>query len=214
MPDNERDLLPLPDRIAGNRCAIDFDSWNLPISRDEALCLLVRKGFKVVDADIVALANSFVGNAPYRRGARIREAPYVFDCSSFIKWLFAQQGIWLPRRSIQQREYGRRIVYRDNMEPGDVIFVSGAIDYYLDDPADGVGHVGILVENEMVIHAANKKSGIVKTMLETFTSEGKFRGTRRYIDSDEKLVTLQVPPEREIESGGDIKWILLQSLPR
>ena len=129
-------------RAVGNRCAVALNSLRLPISRKETLTILGNKGFALIEVDIIALARQCIGTSQYRRGARLFEAPVIVDCSSFVKWLYAQRGIWLPRRSIQQRELGE-VVNLEELVVGDVIFISGSIDYYHDDPANGVGHVGI-----------------------------------------------------------------------
>ena len=193
-----------------NRCAIRLEDLNLPISRDESLTILKNKGFIVLNVDIIALARKRVGSAKYRRGARLFEAPEIFDCSSFIKWLYAQRGIWLPRRSIQQRELGETILFEDVVK-GDVIFVSGYINYYINDQSDGVGHVGIYTGDKTVIHAANKKSGVIESPVEDFIGTS-LRGIKRYIPKEAEVITFQTPSKREVESADDIKWIILQSL--
>jgi hypothetical protein len=200
-------------RAVGNRCAVDIDSLRLPISREETLSILIAKNFKVLETDIVTLARNCVGISKYRRGARLSEAPAIFDCSSFIKWLYGQCGIWLPRRSIQQRELGENIEL-NQIASEDVVFISGFIDYYMNDPALGVGHVGIATSNNTVIHAGNKKVGVIESSLDAFVSKGKFRGVRRYIPKHREITTLETPLGREVETADDIKWIVLQSLPR
>lgn len=198
-------------RAVGNRLAVDIDSLQLPISKQEVLSILTIKKFKAVEIDIVALARKCIGVSKYRRGARLVEAPGIFDCSSFIKWLYGQCGIWLPRRSIQQREIGESIEL-DQVISGDVVFVSGWIDYYLDDPADGVGHVGIASDNNAVIHAGNRKVGVTETKLDEFVGKDKFRGARRYIPKHRGITVLETPANREVEISDDIKWIILQSM--
>lgn len=198
-------------RAVGNRCAVILDSLRLPISREETLTILTQKGFGVVEVNIIALARQCIGTSQYRRGARPSEAPKVVDCSSFIKWLYAQRGIWLPRRSIQQRELGET-VNLDELVAGDVVFVSGKIDYYHDDPSNGVGHVGIATGNGTVIHAANREINVVESPLEKFVGENKFRGARRYIPRNVEVLTLTTPADREVEITDDIRWIVLQSL--
>lgn len=193
-----------------NRCAVILNDFNLPISRDEVLAILNNKGFVSVDVDIIALARECVGSSQYRRGARLYEAPGVFDCSSFIKWLYAQRGIWLPRRSVQQRELGEAVTLEE-LIAGDVVFVSGWIDYYITDPADGVGHVGIYTGDKTIIHAANKKSGIIESPIDEFIGN-KFRGIKRYMPKNKEVITFETPDEREVESADDVKWIILQSL--
>lgn len=200
-------------RAVGNRCAVILDSLHLPISREESLTTLNNKGFVLVEVDIIALARQCIGTSRYRRDARFFEAPAVVNCSSFVKWLYAQRGIWLPRRAIQQRELGEA-VNLDNLVAGDVVFVSGRIDCYHDDPANGSGHVGIATGNGTVIHAANRKAHVVESNLNKFVSKAGFRGARRYIPRDIEALTLETPRDREVEVADDVRWIILQSLPR
>ncbi|MDP2598232.1 MAG: NlpC/P60 family protein, partial [Candidatus Liptonbacteria bacterium] len=187
-------------RAVGNRCAVDLQSLRLPISHGEILELLRKKEFGLIEVDLVGLARDCIGASKYRRGARLRDAPAIVDCSSFIKWLYGKRGIWLPRRSIQQRELGQ-VVAPDDIIAGDVVFISGRIDYHLDDPADGVGHVGIATGDKTVIHAANKKSGVIETPLGEFIERVKFRGARRYVAKDRVVSTFELPDGREIETA-------------
>jgi len=202
-------------RAVANRCAVSLSSLHLPISREEALIILSQKGFSLVEVDIVTLARQCIGISKYRRGARLVEAPAIVDCSSFIKWLYAQRGIWLPRRSIQQYEFGETIGINDIIA-GDVVFVSGWINYYRDDPACGVGHVGIASGDGTIVHATscNRMPGVMETSLDKFIGKTKFRGVRRYIPKDEEVFTFETPSHREIEAADDVKWVVLQSLSK
>ncbi len=194
-----------------NRCAVDLESLNLPISREETLQILCRKGFEFVNVDVIELARECVANSKYSRGARLKDAPSTVDCSSLIKWLYGMRGIWLPRRSIQQRELGESVDL-DYLCSGDVVFVSGWIDYYNNDPNDGVGHVGIATGEGSVIHAGGKDVGVIESSIKNFVGETKFRGIRRYIPKNSEVLTLITPPNREIEMSDDIRWVVLQSL--
>jgi len=200
-------------RAVGRRCAVDMDSLQLPISREETLSILAAKKFKVVEVDIISQARSCIGVSLYRRGARLFEAPATFDCSGFIKWLYGQSGVWLPRRSIQQRQLGE-IVEISQVTAGDAVFVSSWTDYYINDPADGVGHVGIATVEKTVIHAANRQAGVIESSFEEFVGVGKFRGVRRYIPQDRYVVILETPVGREVETADDVRWIVLQSLSK
>ncbi len=199
-------------RAVGNRCAVNISSLNLPVSDEEALVVLTGKGFKILNIDLLSLALQCIGTSLYCRGAKPSEAPAVVDCSSFIKWLYGQLGIWLPRRSIQQRELGVPIPIKE-ISMGDVIFVSGAIDYYHTDPTDGVGHVGIATGKGTVILAANKKVNVIESSFDSFIGKTRFRGARRYVPKDQIVLTLETPEKREIEIEDDIRWIVIQSLP-
>lgn len=194
----------------GKRCAVDFNSLNLPITETEAIYILSQINFQIADIDVISIARECIGKSTYKRGSSIHKAPEQMDCSSFMKWLYAQRGIKLPRRSIQQRQLGKTVEIAD-LIAGDLIFVSGHINYYFDDPADGVGHVGIATGENTVIHAANSKVGIIETEVEKFIQKG-FRGARRIIPEEAKVITMFVPQEKDVEWSDDIRWIVLQNL--
>ena len=200
-------------RAVGNRCAVNLDSLRLPIPRQRALAILFEKGFREVEVDVIALARWCMATSQWRRGANPAEAPAVVDCSSFIKWLYGQRGIWLPRRAIQQRRLGEP-VRLDELTAGDIVFVSGWIDWYDLDPLDGVGHVGIATGRGTVIHAANSQDGVTETPVDQFVGRTRFRGARRLVPTDQGVITLKAPSNREVETADDFRWIVLQSLPK
>jgi hypothetical protein len=100
-----------------------------------------------------------------------------------------------------------------HIRAGDVVFTSGAIDYYWQDKTDGVGHVGIATGQGSVVHAANSKVNIVESPLDEFVCGSKFRGARRFGACDLDVLTLEVPECRDVEIADDLRWIILQSLP-
>lgn len=200
-------------RAVGNRCAVNLDFLKLPVTNEVALTMLKYNGFKCLDVDVVLLACQRLGHSQYRRSARPSEAPNIVDCSSLMKWLYGERGIWLPRRTIQQRELGEKVELSDIIA-GDLVFVSSHINYYFEDPADGVGHVGIVTRGKTIIHAANSLVGVVEEDMDTFFEKRKFRGARRYISKGAEVLTLETPQEREVETADDLRWIILQSLPR
>lgn len=201
----------MPYRSVSDRCFVDFSEFDLKISIDQAIKILEDVGFTKVEVDLVELALEKVDVSQYRRGARLYEAPKVFDCSSLIKWLYTQKGIWLPRRSIQQREFGTPVNIND-ICPGDIVFVSGYINYYISDPNDGVGHVGIATSNKTIVHAANSKLGVIESSLDSFVGPNKLRGIKRIIPNNHQTYTFITPFEREIEWSNDAYWIILQNL--
>lgn len=206
-------------RAVGNRCAVNIESLGLPMPSEKALAILARKGFTVVEVDMVALARRCIGISRYRRGARLAEAPTVVDCSSFVKWLYAQRGIWLPRLAVQQREYGGWMSMVSVDQPnqlmvGDLVFVFTLFGFHRDNPADGVSHVGIYTDKDTVIHAQKSSGRVIETSLDEFIGGTQVRGARRYIPQDAEVITLQIPVDVEVETADDIRWIILQSLPK
>ena len=197
-------------RAVENRVAVVLSEFRLPISEECALEILCQGGFRQVRVDVCEIARARVSVVQYRRGARMCEAPQVMDCSSMMKWVYGQMGICIPRRSIQQRALGRRVSL-DEVQVGDLVFVSGWQDWYDDNPGDGVGHVGIVVGDNQVIHAANRKVGVITTPLDRFT-DGCFRGAARFVEDWNKLFVFECPARWEVETSDDLKWIVLWQL--
>ncbi len=193
-------------RAVGLRCAMQPSDF-LPEFRDhdELRARLVHLGGSIIQIDPVMVAWSLIGRAHYRRGARMREAPDVVDCSSFTKWVYGQLGIWIPRRSIQQHLVGREVPATE-AQAGDLVFSSGWRNYYLDDPDSGIGHVGLMTGTGTVIHAANRRLGVVETSVEPWMSIS-FRGIRRILPA-ESIWTILTQPEHEVESADDLRWML------
>ncbi len=86
--------------------------------------------------NILAYAKNFLG-VPYVYGG---STPSGFDCSGFVKYVYAYFGISLPRTSYGQRNAGYA-VSTSNLQLGDILVF------------DGGGHVGIYAGNNTYIHA-------------------------------------------------------------
>jgi cell wall-associated NlpC family hydrolase len=84
-------------------------------------------------------------NAPYLWGGR---SPLGIDCSGFTQMVYRLQGIDLPRDAYQQAEIGTTLSFIEESEPGDLAF--------FDDNEGKVIHVGIIMENNHIIHASGK----------------------------------------------------------
>jgi hypothetical protein len=214
-------------RAVGDKCAVDLKSLNLPIAEGEALAILKQEGFWIKKVELAPLMERFIGRASYRRGARMSEAPQVFDCSSFVKWIYGFLGINLPRRSVQQFEVCEwKLKYIRGLETylsiGDLVFSRG-IKSYIGERGEFIGHVGIISDidykkkNFNVIHALNAEKGIVK---ENFHNEFLSRQEPNNVWLGKislvsicDLLILVTPPKWEVETSDDIRWIILQKLP-
>lgn len=106
-------------------------------------------------SDLVKIAKSLVGE-PYKYGASPKEAPKVFDCSSFTQYVFKQVGIELPRSTILQAECGNEVKLED-IQPGDLLFFHGTRGFYNQQFPQGVGHVTLYIGNGKTIHAASRR---------------------------------------------------------
>ncbi|MDA9808095.1 C40 family peptidase [Flavobacteriales bacterium] len=84
-------------------------------------------------------------NAPYLWGGR---SPLGVDCSGFTQMVYRLQGVDLPRDAYQQAEVGTTLSFVDESEPGDLAF--------FDNTEGKITHVGIILEDNHIIHASGK----------------------------------------------------------
>jgi hypothetical protein len=84
-------------------------------------------------------------NAPYLWGGR---SPLGIDCSGFSQMVYRLQGVNLPRDAYQQAEIGTTLSFVEESEPGDLAF--------FDNNEGEITHVGIILEDNHIIHASGK----------------------------------------------------------
>jgi len=121
-------------------------------------------------SQLIETAKNLIGT-PYKYGAYLdSDLPTMegFDCSSFIKYVFGKIGVELPRSSVlQAAANGQEIENISRVQTGDLVFFEGDRGHYRHDLFPGrkvyVGHVGIYLGNDEIIHATNNSivSGVV-----------------------------------------------------
>jgi len=84
-------------------------------------------------------------NAPYLWGGR---SPLGIDCSGLTQMVYRLQGIDLPRDAYQQAKVGTTLSFIEESEAGDLAF--------FDNHEGIVIHVGIILEDNYIIHASGK----------------------------------------------------------
>lgn len=96
---------------------------------------------------IALYAQKFLGS-PYLWGGT---RPYVlgdrdsgFDCSGLVQYCYRQFGISITRTTYTQVKYDGKVVSKDELKPGDLIFFGSW---------DDVHHVGMYIGNGCFIHA-------------------------------------------------------------
>lgn len=102
------------------------------------------KAEKVVEAALSKVGSSYVHAAA---------GPNAFDCSGLTTYAYKQVGVTLPRTSRSQVSAGTR-VSASNLQPGDLVF------YY-----SPISHVGIYIGDGKIVDAANPRSGVRVTTL-------------------------------------------------
>jgi hypothetical protein len=84
-------------------------------------------------------------NAPYLWGGK---TPFGVDCSGFTQMVYKLNGYKLMRDASQQSKQGEALSFIEESEPGDLAF--------FDNDEGNIIHVGIIMEDNYVIHASGK----------------------------------------------------------
>ena len=84
-------------------------------------------------------------NTPYLWGGR---STYGIDCSGFVQQVFRCFNIPLPRDAYQQATVGEAVGFLQETQCGDLA--------YFDNEEGKITHVGILLDQDTIIHAAGK----------------------------------------------------------
>ena len=91
--------------------------------------------------DVVRTAKKYIG-VRYVLGGT---TPRAFDCSGFVRWIFAQHGVRMPRTAKEQAAVGDAPVPGD-LQPGDLLFFFGG---------SGAQHIAVYVGGDTIIHASS-----------------------------------------------------------
>lgn len=94
--------------------------------------------------DLIATAYMYL-NAPYLWGGK---TPFGIDCSGFTQMVYKLNGYHLLRDASQQSTQGIALSFIEESEVGDLAF--------FDNEEGKIIHVGIIMDNNRIIHASGK----------------------------------------------------------
>lgn len=117
-----------------------FGNGNCKINDD----IFTVSDLNKVSDDLMLTAKSYL-NSPYLWGGRTH---FGIDCSGFVQTVFKQHGINLKRDASQQVEQGTVVDFLQSAKAGDLAF--------FDNDEGRIVHVGIMLNNEQIIHASGR----------------------------------------------------------
>ncbi|RZJ78356.1 MAG: hydrolase [Flavobacterium sp.] len=148
-------------------------------------CFIGDEKFEVVSAPVIPNKETFTSNieatakffenAPYLWGGRTL---FGIDCSGFVQIVYKLNGIALRRDASQQAEDGTLVDFLESAQLGDLAF--------FDNESGKITHVGLMLNNSTIIHAAGKvridaidNQGIYNAELGKYTH--KLRIIKRFV---------------------------------
>lgn len=129
---------------------------------------LVAPGRGTADGYALSGTAMSLRGAPYRNGGV--DPVSGFDCSGFVKYVYEQHGVKMPREVRDQFRVGKN-VSRDELEPGDLVFFSTV--------APGASHVGIMIGGDQFVHAPSERGVVRVESLSVQYWSSRFIGAKR-----------------------------------
>ena len=131
-------LIPIP--IGSSLSFLNYDTININNFEFEGLKVTGTKP----KSDLIKTAFMYL-NAPYLWGGK---TPFGIDCSGFTQMVYKLNGYKLLRDAWQQSTQGEALSFIEESEPGDLAF--------FDNEEGKIIHVGIIMNDNYIIHASGK----------------------------------------------------------
>jgi cell wall-associated NlpC family hydrolase len=119
------------------------------------------------NAPLLEFAAKLLGR-PYRFGA---DSGGAYDCSGFVRRVFAEFGLDLPHSSREQFTLGHAVA-RDTLQAGDLVFFRST-------RGGGISHVGLYAGDGLFVHAARHAGRVRVDALSAPYYAARYAGARR-----------------------------------
>ncbi|WP_404427540.1 LysM peptidoglycan-binding domain-containing protein [Ureibacillus chungkukjangi] len=156
-----------PEAVLNPKEVIQSDlAIDAKLAKEIAIKNNVSANGQAVYANVLKIAQSLTGT-PYLFAGN---TPAGFDCSGFVKYVFANAGVDIARKS--SNDYFMNDTTKvENPIPGDIIFFKNT---YI----EGISHMGIYIGNGEFIHAGSSGVQVTKLSYEYWAS--KFVAFKRF----------------------------------
>lgn len=138
---------------------------NKGMTENEVKQVEVKKDGFSVDAALIQYAKQLIG-VPYKWGGT---TPKGFDCSGFIKYVFAKKGINTPRTVSEIWNYAVEV---KKPSVGDVVF--------FETYKPGPSHMGIYIGDGSFIHASSSYGVTISKLGQSYWNE-RYLGSKRIV---------------------------------
>jgi len=119
---------------------------------------------------LIQEAKKYLGT-PYQWGG---EAPSGFDCSGYLQYVFAKEGIRIPRTVASIYAHSSlESVSHSNRQPGDIVF--------FETYKPGASHAGIYLGNNQFIHSGSTYGISIATLTSNYWSS-RYMETKRILN--------------------------------
>ena len=115
-------------------------------------------------SSVITTAKKYIGT-PYAFGGT---TPKAFDCSGYLQYVFAKNGISIPRTADEQYKLGLRTKSSKQLVPGDLVFFTTY--------EAGASHCGIYLGNGRFIHASASKGVRIDELSNSYWSPRYYGG--------------------------------------
>ena len=154
-----------------------------PVAEDEPV---VEREAASASATAVLLNAEPLLGTPYVWGG---SSPSGFDCSGFVQYVFARNGVYLPRTSREMALVGEPVpTDLSALQPGDLMFFAN--------PGEGISHVAIYAGDKTIVHSSRSGRGVGYDDLSV--SRGRYF-TQRFVEARRVLGT----NDRRLLAGND-----------
>ncbi|HEC30633.1 MAG TPA: hypothetical protein ENI66_01300 [Candidatus Yonathbacteria bacterium] len=207
-----------PRKVNPYKVGVSLDEINnllgVQLPKKEVGDIWSKFGFKVetvIPRQKVLDTVASVIESKYKRPSAMQyDAPHAFSCTSLISYLFVQAGIYMPSMAVDKYMFGN-IVSREELKPGDVIFVNTGEGTDGKAPkiyhetiewmpgtkvSEGVDHAGVYLGGGKVLHTSWTFG---KAVIEELDSSKQFQnivGYRSFIKDEKERYVVTIPSER------------------